>query len=869
MSLTNCRFYEEPYPEIDSFVMVNVKQIADMGAYVKLLEYDNIDGMILLSELSRRRIRSIQKLIRVGRNEVVVVLRVDKEKGYIDLSKRRVGPEDIVKCEERYNKSKMVHSIMRHVAEKTQTPIQSLYESIAWPLMKKYGHSIDAFKFSITNPDVWNEVTFPSDAVAEELKSYIGKRLTPQPTKVRADIEVTCFEYEGIDAVKTALRTAESRNTEESQVKVRLVSPPLYVLTSMCLDKSVGIARLEEAIADIRNSITSAGGQLVVKMEPKAVTDSDDAELQALMEKRERENAEVSGDESKENNGDVPITMTIRSIWTRFRQRHAQLGRFSYYVFMFAASVPVVISFNTFILELAWIRGASMYPFLNPEKDQTTREDVVVNFKYNAQYALQRGMIVTFWNPLRPEAMTVKRIVGLPGDVIRTRNPYPIRTVIVPPGHVWVEGDGGERESLDSNNYGPIATGLIIGKVTHLVWPLHRAGRVRWLPGPWVALSILPQSTISTSAGLLRERRRPRYPFYRLYRSMIAGGLGGTTGDILMHSLDTVKTRQQGDPTIPPKYSTLKSSYYTIWRQEGIRRGLYGGLLPAVMGSFPGTMLFFGSYEWSKRYMLDLGLQAHFTYLTAGFIGDLAASIVYVPSEVLKTRLQLQGRYNNPHFNSGYNYHGTFDAVRTIIRTEGVAELFSGYKATLYRDLPFSALQFMFYEQFQSWARQYKDSRDIGVRLELLTGAAGGGLAGVMTCPLDVVKTRLQTQVDPVPVPHKAKDRTSTDTKSAIKEAGKQTISTSKANSQIRPISTSSPSTSLPRPGAIALDEDSIIKGLRLIYKTEGVGGWFRGVGPRFLWTSVQSGCMFFLYQTIKRQLEIWIPMDERQELAK
>lgn len=37
--------------------------------------------MILLSELSRRRIRSISKLIRVGRQEAVVVLRVDKEKG--------------------------------------------------------------------------------------------------------------------------------------------------------------------------------------------------------------------------------------------------------------------------------------------------------------------------------------------------------------------------------------------------------------------------------------------------------------------------------------------------------------------------------------------------------------------------------------------------------------------------------------------------------------------------------------------------------------------------------------------------------------------------------------------------------------------
>lgn len=42
--------------------------------------------MILLSELSRRRIRSVQKLIRVGRDEVVVVLRVDEEKGKTFLS---------------------------------------------------------------------------------------------------------------------------------------------------------------------------------------------------------------------------------------------------------------------------------------------------------------------------------------------------------------------------------------------------------------------------------------------------------------------------------------------------------------------------------------------------------------------------------------------------------------------------------------------------------------------------------------------------------------------------------------------------------------------------------------------------------------
>ena len=104
----SCRFYQHKFPEVEDVVMVNVRSIAEMGAYVSLLEYNNIEGMILLSELSRRRIRSINKLIRNGRNECVVVIRVDKEKGYIDLSKRRVSPEEAIKCEDKFTKSKTV-----------------------------------------------------------------------------------------------------------------------------------------------------------------------------------------------------------------------------------------------------------------------------------------------------------------------------------------------------------------------------------------------------------------------------------------------------------------------------------------------------------------------------------------------------------------------------------------------------------------------------------------------------------------------------------------------------------------------------------------------------------------------------------------
>lgn len=52
--------------EVDDVVVVQVTKIAEMGAYVSLLEYNGIEGMILLSELSRRRIRSINKLIKAS-----------------------------------------------------------------------------------------------------------------------------------------------------------------------------------------------------------------------------------------------------------------------------------------------------------------------------------------------------------------------------------------------------------------------------------------------------------------------------------------------------------------------------------------------------------------------------------------------------------------------------------------------------------------------------------------------------------------------------------------------------------------------------------------------------------------------------------
>jgi hypothetical protein len=221
----------------------------------------------------------------------------------------------------------------------------------------------------------------------------------------------------------------------------------------------------------------------------------------------------------------------------------------------------------------------------------------------------------------------------------------------------------------------------------------------------------------------------------------------------------------------------------------------------------------------------------------------------------LKTRLQLQGRYNYPHFNSGYNYRSTIHAVRTIYKVEGFSALFHGYKATLWRDLPFSALQFAFYEELRDRAKRYMGSNNIGLLLEIATAASAGGMAGVMTTPLDVVKTRIQTQQNEVP----SSSTTAPKPSPSLASSAKHSTSTASSKSspyQSRPISTSSPSTTLKAHGAATLDTSSVMTGLKIIYKTEGMAGWFRGVGPRAVWTSVQSGTMLVLYQTLLRYFE-------------
>ena len=192
---------------------------------------------------------------------------------------------------------------MRHVADRCGQTLEELYKIVGWPLYKKYGHAYDAFKLCLSgeNEDVFEACPSMETETKACLTDYVKKKLSPQPIKVRADIEVTCFTYEGINAIREALFKGQEASIDDCPIQIRLIAPPMYVMTTMTLDKDLGVQTLTAAIAAVTDKILLKGGKIDIKMAPKAVSAREETELQAMMDRLAAENAEKDGDDDDEN----------------------------------------------------------------------------------------------------------------------------------------------------------------------------------------------------------------------------------------------------------------------------------------------------------------------------------------------------------------------------------------------------------------------------------------------------------------------------------------------------------------------------------------------------------------------------------------
>lgn len=140
--------------------------------------------------------------------------------------------------------------------------------------------------------------------------------------------------------------------------------------------------------------------------------------------------------------------------------------------------IPVAMTFTEHVAHIGRIEGISMKPTLNPD-NSLGWTDFVLIWKYGVKNAekLHVGDVVLLRSPKNPDRILVKRVLGVEGDEIITRSPYPRPTAKIPASHLWVEGDN-VFHSIDSNTFGPISVGLVLGKATHVIFPFKRFGAI-------------------------------------------------------------------------------------------------------------------------------------------------------------------------------------------------------------------------------------------------------------------------------------------------------------------------------------------------------------------------------------------------------
>jgi translation initiation factor 2 alpha subunit (eIF-2alpha) len=238
--------------------------------------------------------RSVLKHIKVGQQQVVQVLRVE-ERGsiYIDLSKKFITETERIAGNEKYNKGKTVHNITKRVAETQHKDIEEIYKTYIWPLYHTHDHPCDAFKtLATTVPaallaigadqgggesgkgpvDIWQDVPNTTPDIKMAFINLIKHQMALQPVKMGAQIEVMCYTEGGIDDIKRALKAGlDKQSLNNNNVKIQLISSPLYLLWTTALDEEKGNEALNDVIEEIKQRIMEIGGIYRVIQEPRVI----------------------------------------------------------------------------------------------------------------------------------------------------------------------------------------------------------------------------------------------------------------------------------------------------------------------------------------------------------------------------------------------------------------------------------------------------------------------------------------------------------------------------------------------------------------------------------------------------------------------
>jgi translation initiation factor 2 subunit 1 len=250
------------WPEVGDLVIATVLRITDYGAYVRLDEYDK-EGLLHVSEVASRWVRNIRDYVREGQKVVLKVLRVQADKGHVDLSRRRVTKREKKEKLLFWKRDRKAESLLRTAAEKLNMSFEEAYEKAGMQIENAFGELYDGLeKTAKEGVDVLLGLGIDKE-LAVTLAGIAKEKIQVSLVNVKGILELQNPKPKGLLIIKDTLQHAKDAGEAEGaeDITVYLVSPPKYRIVVSAEDYKIAENVLEIATNSALKYISKNGGK--------------------------------------------------------------------------------------------------------------------------------------------------------------------------------------------------------------------------------------------------------------------------------------------------------------------------------------------------------------------------------------------------------------------------------------------------------------------------------------------------------------------------------------------------------------------------------------------------------------------------------
>ena len=233
--------HKEGFPEEDDMVLCTVTSIQYHSVFVNLDEYGKT-GLIHISEIAPGRIRNIRDFVVEDKKIICKVLKVDQEKGHIDLSLRRVNTIQRIKKNEEYKQEIKAERLLEHVGKDLKLDLEKMYKEAGYKILDNYDNLTDCFQ-DIVNNNVDLTKLDIKDKIAKKIEELVKERIKPLIVLIKGIFKISTKESNGVEIVKNVLN-----NMINKGVNIVYLGAPKYKVSVEDKDYKRAEIKLKEAV---------------------------------------------------------------------------------------------------------------------------------------------------------------------------------------------------------------------------------------------------------------------------------------------------------------------------------------------------------------------------------------------------------------------------------------------------------------------------------------------------------------------------------------------------------------------------------------------------------------------------------------------